>query len=76
MTATRLPDFEVNVTLVAYTRDELEDLASLADELEGVPLQLHLRGATLDFPQGLDERQIQRLVDYASVLDWQGQRSN
>lgn len=72
MPATELPGFDSEYTLVAYTRDDLLDLAELPESILGVPLRLHLRGATLEFPMGLDEIQLRRLTDYASVLDWHG----
>lgn len=64
-----------DVTLAAYTRDDLLALADLPVEFAKVHLQLHLRGATLDFPDGLSDIQLRRLVDYSSVLDWHGQRT-
>jgi hypothetical protein len=64
-----------DIVLAAYTRDDLEALAELPEAFARVHLQLHLRGATLEFPDGLDEVQTRRLVDYAAVLDWHGQRT-
>jgi hypothetical protein len=63
-----------DLMLAAYTGDDLLALADSPVDLTKVHLQLHLRGATLDFPDGLDEIQLRRLTDYASVLDWHGQR--
>lgn len=67
--------FSPDVVLAAYTRDDLLALADLPAELSKAHLQLHLRGATLDFPEGLSEVQVRRLVEYSTVLDWHGQRT-
>ena len=66
--------FAPDLNMAAYTREDLLALAEAPEELAHVHLRLHLRGATLDFPDGLDEIQLRRLTDYASVLDWHGQR--
>lgn len=75
-----LSDYHPEVTVVAYSRDDLCDIADLVaagQPLDGVHLQLHLRGSTLIFPTGVSEAQLRRLVDYADVLDWSGmERSN
>lgn len=72
--------FDSEVTVVAYSRDDLCDIADLVaagQPLDGVHLQLHLRGSTLIFPTGVSEAQLRRLIDYADVLDWSGtERSN
>jgi len=80
VTAFAMGEYHPEVTIVAFSRDDLCDIADLVaagQPLDGVHLQLHLRGSTLIFPTGVSEAQLRRLVDYASVLDWSGmERSN
>lgn len=75
MTAEVMSSYDPEVTLLASTGEELVallELVAAGQPLDGVHLRLHLCGDTLEFPTGVSEAQLQRLVDYAPLLDWRG----
>jgi hypothetical protein len=47
-------------------------LAAVSDLPEGTPVRILFRGATLDFPEGVDDRTLSRLANFAYHLEPSG----